>query len=170
MCQIPPDPKPSKAELDEILRSQDAVYLDEYVARWFATILWRARLAKADPDAFWIPTAQEVRVIPDGHLTLDSYLQSDRWAEIRQRVMDRAQYRCECCGAWAVDIHIGDYRPRVLRGGDIRALLALCRRCLNCPGPGQDVHQDNRCAGGTPTICRKKNERSGSVSSSGPGP
>ena len=136
LYSIPADPRPSKAELEAILHSHDTVYLDEYVARWIAAALWRAHREKADPDAFLVTSAAEVRVFPDGHLTFESYLQSDRWKDIRRRVMARADHLCECCGAWASEIHIRDYRPRVLRGDDLLPVVAICARCLDF------IHED----------------------------
>ena len=127
--QLSPDPQPTKAELEAILRSQETFYIDEYIARLIATLLWRAQRQAANPDAFLVPSANEVRVFPDGHVTYDGYLKGNLWNSIRRRVIERANHLCECCGTRAKDVHVRDYRPQVLRGDDLLPLVAICLTC-----------------------------------------
>ncbi len=127
--RLPPDPLPTNAKLEAILRPQNITSLDEYVARLFATLLWRVHRHKADLNAFLLPEASDVFVFPGGHLTFNEYLEGDHWRHIRHRVMQRTNNRCECCSARATDIYIRDYRPQVLWGEDFLPLVALCRSC-----------------------------------------
>lgn len=139
-CTLPhlsADPRPTKAELEALLRPHgDLYYIDDQIARWIGTILWRRRREAADLDAFLVASATEVKAFPDGHSSYDAYLGSRLWGRIRRRVLSRADHRCECCGSEAKEVHIRDFRPRVLRGDDLLPLVAVC---LTCHGY---IHED----------------------------
>jgi hypothetical protein len=141
-CTLPhlsADPRPTKAELEALLRPHgDSYYFDDQVARCIGTILWRGRHEAADPDAFLVPAAAEVKAFPEGHSSYDAYLKSELWDRIRRRVLRRTDHRCECCGAEAKEVHLRDFRPRVLRGDDLLPLVAVC---LTCHGY---IHEDPR--------------------------
>lgn len=59
-----------------------------------------------------------------------AYLESDLWASIRSRVMERDQWTCRACrSAGGSCVHHRSYKRRVLEGVDDRMLVTLCRDC-----------------------------------------
>lgn len=57
------------------------------------------------------------------------YLDSDLWNEIRQRVLKFANYKCRCCGKKAECVHHSSYSIAVLKGKNLKKLIALCNDC-----------------------------------------
>jgi 5-methylcytosine-specific restriction endonuclease McrA len=61
------------------------------------------------------------------------YLKSEKWQSLRDRVLRRADYRCEYCGAPATQVHHKKY-PRSFskmefRGERLSKLKAICGKC-----------------------------------------
>lgn len=73
--------------------------------------------------------ATDVQVFPDAAGSYKEHSAGPRWKAIRARVLKTAQYKCACCPNPATEVHHRDYRPRVLRGEDDSALVALGRDC-----------------------------------------
>lgn len=72
------------------------------------------------------------------------HLKSDRWKQIRQRVMERAGYVCEQdeCARTAVHVHHETYK----NFGDepLEDLLALCHRCHQAQHPDRPLGRVRR--------------------------
>jgi hypothetical protein len=94
------------------------------IAARMAQLAWEADVKQANPNAFPVPY---FKWIPD--FNYDASLVSREWKAIRRRKMEASGYRCECCGSKATQVHHRDYRPRVLTGEDLLALVALCAEC-----------------------------------------
>jgi 5-methylcytosine-specific restriction endonuclease McrA len=62
----------------------------------------------------------------------NAYRKSAKWKLIRGKVLRIHNHECACCGAEATEVHHRDYRPRVLEGKDLNALVPLCRSCHDC--------------------------------------
>lgn len=127
--KLPPDSQPSEADIQAILRADAFSYSGINLARTVAELIWKYRRMKADPNAFLVPFWSDDAELPSPCTTYASYLRCDHWKVIQQRVMERAGHLCECCGEWAREVHIRDYRPRVLAGDDPTPLVAVCPRC-----------------------------------------
>jgi hypothetical protein len=110
------DPEPSHGALKFDASPPDAM------RTLMAEIVWKFDLRKKDPNAFLVPFASDV---PDYPL----YLKSPLWKAIRRRVLKEAGHVCAACAAKATQVHHRDYRPRVLAGEDLVALVALCSDC-----------------------------------------
>jgi hypothetical protein len=51
---------------------------------------------------------------------------------VKERVLARANYLCECCGEWAHSVYSPDDElPLALTADDMASAVAVCRRCLN---------------------------------------
>ncbi len=127
LSPIPPNPRPTRAELAAQIERRRGEIADEFLARW-ARFYWECERKKERPDEFlcafsgWIAAhSPEFRY--------DEYLRSDSWRQIRARVLVAARYECAGCFNRAAHVHHRDYRPRVLRGEDDSPLVALCKRC-----------------------------------------
>ena len=57
-----------------------------------------------------------------------AHLRSDLWQTIRERVLDRADGRCELCGAPATEVHHSRY-PKQFKDDTEHNALALCSSC-----------------------------------------
>ena len=57
------------------------------------------------------------------------YLQSELWADIRNRVLDRDGQLCVACRTLASQVHHTDYFEDTLLGTRLDALVSICRRC-----------------------------------------
>lgn len=58
-----------------------------------------------------------------------SYLKSDLWADIRERVLIRDKRTCRTCGRKATQVHHRKYSLKALKGKDLFHLSALCAGC-----------------------------------------
>jgi hypothetical protein len=110
------DPEPRRGDL-----KLDAS-LPEAMRRPMAEIVWKFDLRKKDPNAFLVPFASDVPNYP-------LYLKSPLWKALRKKVLKEAGHACAACTAKATQVHHRDYRPRVLAGDDLSALLPLCKDC-----------------------------------------
>ena len=123
---LPADPEPTDEELGPYLIKSRIIPPAEIgwpgVTRRFAALQWRVDKRREDPNLFLIPFATTLENYP-------AYLQSEKWQAIRTRVLDASGRRCICCDRTATQVHHRDYRPRVLDGDDIDALVAICARC-----------------------------------------
>lgn len=79
------------------------------------------------------PSADEVelsRVRKAQSMPYLEYLQTDHWREMREKILVRAKYQCECCGTYdraGLDIHHLNYDR--LGAERLDDLLALCNTC-----------------------------------------
>lgn len=64
-----------------------------------------------------------------GFESYKSYLQSELWASIRLRVLERDHYICQCCGRRACQVHHFIYSTKVIQGVDDLSLVSLCEPC-----------------------------------------
>jgi hypothetical protein len=78
-----------------------------------------------DPDAFLVAYVGWVMT----NAAYTAYLASAKWKRIRGTVLRIHNHECACCGAEATEVHHRDYRPRVLEGKDLNALVPVCRSC-----------------------------------------
>lgn len=63
------------------------------------------------------------------------YLNSSLWKTIRERVMDRDDWKCCDCGAKAQQVHHMSYAPDVMAGEDDSKLVSLCEPCHKARHP-----------------------------------
>lgn len=128
---LPPDPKPTEDDLRPFLEIVEArgIAPSEIRKGWTIEVykkaqawsLWYRDLRRKDKNAFC------VCLPPPGYA---AYLRSDPWRfDIRKRALRAFNGECACCPALATDVHHRDYRPRVMSGEDITALVALCASC-----------------------------------------
>lgn len=64
-----------------------------------------------------------------GFVCYANYLVSALWKGIRRRVLERDRYCCYGCRRTAHQVHHRSYDAEVLRGDNIRPLVAICRDC-----------------------------------------
>lgn len=66
-----------------------------------------------------------------GFKTYRSYLKSDLWASIRERVFERADRRCERCkrSKKRLQVHHRAYDPATLAGTSLDSLTVTCSHC-----------------------------------------
>ncbi len=74
------------------------------------------------------PADAAIPFVPD-EKAYNRYRKSAGWQKIRARILGMARGRCRCCGKAADQVHHRDYRPRVLKGDDLGALVAICTFC-----------------------------------------
>jgi hypothetical protein len=118
---IPPDPKPTKRQIEAELRKQTfAKSVPSEMQRHFAEFFCYAEIRRQFPDMFWHPFA------PSGY---DAYLISGTWRRISRKIKAEAGNKCACCPNKATQVHHRCYRPRVLSGEDTSLLIALCATC-----------------------------------------
>ena len=122
LLPIPADPEPPPAEIQEEAAKRRVRGEQADVAEPMARIAWSVEAQRADPDAFLVPFVVDVD-------EYNAYRRSTTWRRVRQAKLDAAGGRCQGCGTRATQVHHRDYRPRVLRGEDANALVALCRTC-----------------------------------------
>ncbi|WP_336966314.1 HNH endonuclease [Sphingobium aquiterrae] len=123
---IDPDPVPSEEDLSPYLARKFTVRPDKW--RALAEMHWKLDFRERNPDAFVIPFAEDA--FPAiGFLSYKSYQASALWKSIRREELLKAGGRCAACSERPDTIHHRDYRPRVLRGEDRNALIALCKSC-----------------------------------------
>ena len=124
---LDPDPLPSEDDLKPFLGTKSG---REDVARQLAGIRWRMETRERDPDTFLVPFSNDA--FPTlGFRSYQQYLASPRWRLIKAQELRKAGGKCAACGEDTRTIHHRDYRPRVLRGEDRAALVALCQPCHN---------------------------------------
>jgi 5-methylcytosine-specific restriction endonuclease McrA len=128
---IPTDPEPTDAEIDAVEKALDKRGRPDVIRR-LARLGWRYERRLAAPDDFLVPFADWVVGYKD-------YLASPQWQSIRQYVLREADHRCVGCGGSATQVHHRDYRPRVLRGEDLIALVAMCKTCHERIHEGKDT-------------------------------
>jgi hypothetical protein len=125
---IPADPKPTEAELLEHwpkrngYEGKNPAYY-EMVLRHLAEMAWKQTKEQENPDAFL------VSFIYGNEDAYYHYRKSAEYEHIRKAVMELHDNECACCDGSATQIHYRDYRPRVLRGEDLNALVPLCDAC-----------------------------------------
>src|SRR5688572_32003249 len=61
-----------------------------------------------------------------GFSSYAEYLQSDLWATIRARVLDRDNHTCVFCSKPARQVHHRRYGVHILAGRDLMPLKSLC--------------------------------------------
>lgn len=59
------------------------------------------------------------------------YLNGDLWARIRGGVLNRAKFKCSCCGNEANQVHHQKYTRENLSGASIKFMVAICGTCHN---------------------------------------
>lgn len=64
-----------------------------------------------------------------GFKSYRSYLKSDLWKSIRERVLVANRICAACARRSSSQVHHRSYDPATLRGDDIRSLSAVCSRC-----------------------------------------
>jgi hypothetical protein len=118
---IPPEPKPTKEEIDAELQERTFVnFAPEKIRREMAEFFCYADRKHQSPDLFWHPFA------PSGYA---AYLKSDIWRRISKKIKAEAGNKCACCPNRATQVHHRCYRPRVMTGEDTSLLIALCAEC-----------------------------------------
>lgn len=124
LAPIPPDPRPTKRELESELRKQEPTVksLSPDMRLRFAEMSWEMSAKARDPDLFWHPFAPNP-------MWYEVYLNSKEWRRISRAVKKAAGGKCACCPNEANQVHHRCYRPRVLSGADTSLLIALCDRC-----------------------------------------
>ena len=122
---LQPDPEPSEADIARHLVGVPRG-LPDAIRQRMAALSWEGEKQKADPNAFRVCFATNVREFPGGGHDYEVYRQSSLWRRIRRHVLKLADYRCAACPAKATEVHHRDYRPRVLAGDDLTPLVPLC--------------------------------------------
>lgn len=97
--------------------------------------------------AFWninnVYRYRDDNLLAMGYPSYRAYLKSDLWRSIRARVL-AARPLCEgCAKRQATQVHHRAYDPVTLRGENLNALTAICRRCHYV---GERPFQDNQDA------------------------
>jgi 5-methylcytosine-specific restriction endonuclease McrA len=64
-----------------------------------------------------------------GHADYKDYLQSERWLNIRERVLARDKIKCRSCGAMGMQAHHISYDEDTMLGKNIDKIVCLCRDC-----------------------------------------
>jgi len=82
---------------------------------------------RAKPEHFYGSRTTVLRSL--GYSTYRAYLESDRWAKIRDRIMRLDGWACRCCGAPCDQVHHTSYSKNVLLGHDDKHLHSVCREC-----------------------------------------
>lgn len=121
------DPEPTEAELKKYwpgIRFTPGVSskVQERICRFLAKAKWELVVIEKEPDAFLVPFVEDIQ-------RYNEYLKSPEWNRIKGKVLRLHNYQCACCGNRANQVHHRDYRPRVLRGEDMNALVPICKRC-----------------------------------------
>ena len=117
------DPEPAEAELQEYLQDiKFSRHASSEKRLSLAKLVWKSAMSEKDPDAFLVPFVKD-------NESYNEYLASPEWASIRLEVLRLHDHECACCGEKATQVHHRDYRPRVLRGEDMNALVLVCKRC-----------------------------------------
>ena len=49
---------------------------------------------------------------------------------VKEQVLARSNYLCECCGEWAYKVYSPSEQPHRFAGDDMASAVAVCRRCL----------------------------------------
>ena len=130
-------PIPTEQDLAPYLEGGRPISDVRDVVETFARMDWEAALKERDPDAFLVPFSTSA--FPAlGFRSYQSYLASPLWRAIRNDELRKAGGLCAACGHRTRTVHHRDYRPRVLRGEDRAALIALCQRCHD------KLHYDGR--------------------------
>lgn len=123
LSEIDIGPGPSDEDLAPYLKGSA-----DDVSRLLAELEWRRDLRRRDPDAFLVAFSFEA--FPAlGFANYKEYLRSPLWRRIKIEELHKVQGQCAACGGATRTIHHRDYRPRVLRGDDRSALIALCTPC-----------------------------------------
>jgi 5-methylcytosine-specific restriction endonuclease McrA len=64
-----------------------------------------------------------------GYPSYQLYLESELWAGIRKRVIERDGQLCRVCKFLAKEVHHTDYLEDTLTGANLDHMLSLCARC-----------------------------------------
>lgn len=65
-----------------------------------------------------------------GFLSYNDYLQSYLWKSIREKILNRDNYLCQCCKKeQATEVHHKSYLHEVLLGEKTISLISLCDKC-----------------------------------------
>lgn len=121
------DPEPTKAEFQKHwpdIRFFPGVSpkVQRSICRSLAKMAWKSAVTEKEPDAFLVPFVKDTE-------RYNEYLNSPEWDRIKGKVLRLHNYQCACCSNRANQVHHRDYRPRVLRGEDMNALIPICKRC-----------------------------------------
>ena len=139
---ILPDPHPTEADIKNVMSLHAEQWETSNISRVAAELIAKCQLVDNDNDALVMPVWSAKVAAKYGWSSYSEYRKSACWAALRNRVMKRANFVCECCGSWASEVHIRDYRPRVLSGNDLNAIIAVCAACheyiLVDPATGRD--------------------------------
>lgn len=126
LYEIPPDPEPTPAQLKPFLA--EWVSAPKALRAAGARLSWYGDRQRRDPDLFLVPFVSWLTPIWPG-FDYNDYRKSPTWRAIRGEVLQTTNSRCVGCGGRATQVHHRDYRPRVLRGDDLRPLVPVCRAC-----------------------------------------
>ena len=93
---------------------------------------WKKRLIQRAgrenrPSIDYAARDANLRVL--GFPSYQAYLDSELWAEIREKVLERDGERCRLCGKQAGQVHHTSYAREVLTGQDLHRLAAICGGC-----------------------------------------
>lgn len=80
-------------------------------------------------QAFKAYAIRDAILLELGFASYRAYLQSELWASIRERVLNRDGMRCQCCGKKASQVHHHRYTREVLLGEAIDDLRSICGGC-----------------------------------------
>lgn len=127
LAELPPDPEPNETDLEPFLEAVGRCR-DESVRYGLAIMRWRLQKSQEDPDLFAVRFAGDGRDFA-GFADYESYLRSPLWKDIRQKVLRANDGECAGCENRASQVHHRDYRPRVLCGKDLTALVPVCQSC-----------------------------------------
>lgn len=85
------------------------------------------------------------KVRSEAYLKYQKYLKSKQWKEIRDKVLERDEFRCRCCARDIIHddavltVHHSCYKTpdgndilyHELEGDNLKYLITLCRQCHN---------------------------------------
>lgn len=121
LAPLQADPVPTEADIAHYLADEDLLLVSADLRRPIARIKWKSDLKARDPNAFLEEYSHP--------FTYSDYLTKPLWASIRAKVLVAASHQCVGCFAKATEVHHRDYRPRVMAGQDLDALVAICALC-----------------------------------------
>lgn len=129
------DPQPHEAEFQSILqsvaRANPAVDVNVPITRTLTAMVWKFQQIKANPNAF---TPQSPFPVGRHHGSCSDdagHSGCGHSTSVKEQVLARSNYLCECCGEWAHNVYIPDERSHVLAGNELASSVAVCRRCLD---------------------------------------
>lgn len=130
---LPPDPRPSEADIQAIIERRPIPVREDVTGRAditfsLARIAWKMERQADDPNAFRVHFSTDWQAFGSKE-AYEAYRKQPVWKAQRRRIFDRSGGLCVGCGAKATEVHHRDYRPRVIAGEDDVPLVALCRTC-----------------------------------------